>query len=462
MYKRALFVIAVAAACGDDDPARHLDSGVTIDSSVATIDAPWTPVTLTVKVNGVGQPNIVVHFQNADSSLVATEMTDATGTASHLMAPGGYVTAIDPYILPAALPVTKIFTFAGVKPGDHLQLSKRPTGTVSMTVSLPLQSDSAITRYTLKSSCYPYETSFNSSGSGSQPTGSVMFTTGCSTADILVTAFNSGSDIVGYFVVPGETVAANGTLNYTAKSYATPTSRTFTYTNTSTVSPIQVVDHIFSSRGEVALLTRDTTGNTATMTLPGFTGAVELTQSGAYSTLTNARHDLFDWGPVSSTEFTTDFGARKLPDVTDPLFDNATHILAWTEGTGASPDTDYIDVFVNRTATSNNFGIDWQMVAPHTGANAAFPVLPVGAVDYNADPDDIVDTVNLGLLKVPGGYDALRANGFNLETVVDLGMYGDLVTPTPGSAALVTWQEPLALHQPTTYRVGVLRHRTRR
>jgi hypothetical protein len=83
------------AACGDDDPVRHLDGGV-IDSSM--IDAPMNqPVTLTVTSDGAPQVGVKVYFQGADSSVISNAMTDASGVASALMPGGGFVTAVDPY-----------------------------------------------------------------------------------------------------------------------------------------------------------------------------------------------------------------------------------------------------------------------------------------------------------------------------------------------------------------------------
>ena len=462
MYKRALFVIALLAACGDDDPARHLDGGVTIDSATPMIDAPWEPVMLTITVNGTPQPNIVVHFQNADSSLVATEMTNSTGTASHVMAPGGYVTAIDPYVAPNTY--SRLYTFAGVKPGDHLQLShKTNAANINMTITLPVQADPAITRYVVRSSCTTTASIFASSGSGFQPTGSVEFKANCASADILAASFNSANDVVGYFIVPDQAITANGTLNYASKSYTPPTSRTYTFNNTTALTTLETTEFVFTAKGPVYVAPTQN-GNTATLTLPAFNGATGLTHASGYSLATGALHDFFDWGPLATTPFTADIGARKLVDVTDPVFDNATNTLSWTEGAGVAPDADYIDIDVQRTVASNsNFNIDWQMIAPHTGASAKFPTLPAGTRDYTPDADDTVNPVYLVLIKAPPvGYDGIRANGLAFETIVDTGVYNDLASATPGSLALVTWQEPLALHRPTSERPNVLRHRSRR
>ena len=467
MHKRALFVFALLAACGDDDPARHLDGGVTIDSPEALIDAPTAPVTLTIKRNGVAQSNIVVHFQNADSTLVATEMTDGSGTASHVMAPGGYVSAIDPYVVAAGLPTSQVYTFAGVKPGDHLQLGNRTSGNISMTVTLPVQSGSEITKYVMDSACSPFHTAYNSSGSGSSPVFSLPFHSTCTNTDVLVAGLNDSDDVVAFFFVPDVTVTANGALNYSSKTYSTPTSRSYTYNTATGLTPVELTQFIGSAKGAVMRIFHSTTGtpNTATVPLPNFTNAIGLTEATTRS-IAESQHEILDWGPLVTTPLTSDVGARKLVDVSAPSFDAATHTLSWTEGTGVAPDGDYVGIFVNRTLPSNNnFGVEWRMVAPHTGASAKFPTLPVGPVDYNADDDDIVDPIVLLLAKLPpAGYDAMRANGFDFDGILDEGNYFDIVTTTgasSGSAALVMWVEPGTFVAPMK-RVDVLRHRTRR
>ncbi len=469
MYKRALFVIAVVAACGDDGPARHLDGGTTsIDSPMAPMpDASFGPVAITIKLNGAAQPNIVVHFQNADSSLVATEMTDGTGTATHAMAPGGYVTAVDAYA--AASGIRQVYTYQGVKPGDHLQLALKTPGNIRMNFTLPVQSGTEITKYVFNSTCSPAELTLNSTGSGFQPSGQVLFKASCATTDILVVAYNANNDAVGSFFVPDVAITANGQLNFQNKTYAPTTSRTYTYNTATGLTQIEIAEHLGTAKGTVGTIYHSTTGvpNTATLLLPTFTNAIGLTQATTTS-ISESQHEFLDWGPLSTSPLTTDVGARKLVDVSSPSYDNATHTLSWTEGTGVVPDADFTGIAINRTDASNNsFIVEWRMVAPHSGASSKYPTLPAGAMDYNADADDIVDPFVLALIKSPtAGYDALRANGFLLDDMVDLGNYFDLATTagvTTGSAAIVIWVEPLSLQRRVSEeRVDVLRHRTRR
>src|SRR5689334_14899213 len=93
---RSLVVgLVLVAACGDD-PVHHLP-----DAPPPPDAAPDGPVSgvvsLTVTLDGAPQMGVRVIFQNADSSLVMSTTTDATGTAMATMVAGGYVTALDPF-----------------------------------------------------------------------------------------------------------------------------------------------------------------------------------------------------------------------------------------------------------------------------------------------------------------------------------------------------------------------------
>jgi hypothetical protein len=460
--RKLLLLAALFAGCDEDDPVRHLDGGVTIDSPM--IDAPVniTPVTLTITVNGAAQEGIVVHFQNADSTLVATEMTDANGKASHVINAGGYVTAVDPFPAAAGLPsTTALRTFAGVKPGDNLKLSDSiGSSNVTMTVTLPVQGDPSITKYTVGSSCTPFPEAFPSTGSGFQPTGPVEFLPTCATADIIATSYNNSGAVVGYFVVAGQTVTANATIDYSSKSYTAPTNRTYTFNNKpGDLYPLAVIERIGLGGGEI-LKVEGTTSDTLTMGIPTVANGVSVVSAYADSATTNSHHMLFDWGPVSTTAFTTDVGARKLANITAASFDAASHMLSWTEANGAAPEFSYVGLFATRTTTTSTFGVDWYMIAPRTAANAKFPKLPVGAVDYNPDADDIINIGEITLGKVPGGYDAIRANGFLLDEIVSYNRDLVIAMTATGSAELVSYRQ--LLKELTVKRSPTLRHRVRR
>ena len=133
--RKLVCLLMVVGACDEDDPVRHLDGGMA--DSLTMVDAPTTPqpVTLTVKSAGAPQANVRVYFVNPDSSLISNTVTDSTGVASALMPNGGYVSAVSPFSapLPTGLPVQNesLYTWAGVKPGDHLTLTVRSGASAS-------------------------------------------------------------------------------------------------------------------------------------------------------------------------------------------------------------------------------------------------------------------------------------------------------------------------------------------
>ena len=129
---RPLLRIAIVAlvSCNGGDGLKHIDSAVgTGDGPTdSAIDAAPLPVTVTITGNsGTAVVGATVYFQNADSSLVAEATTDASGSASQLMAAGGYVTALIPQVedgfAASGFQQVQIETFAGVQPGDHLLIS---------------------------------------------------------------------------------------------------------------------------------------------------------------------------------------------------------------------------------------------------------------------------------------------------------------------------------------------------
>lgn len=453
-----LIALLGVSACDKDNPVRHLDGGVTIDAP--TIDAPAQPVALTITRNGAPRQGVVVHFQNADSSLVGTEMTDATGRASRVMNAGGYVTAVDPFAVQAGQAISTLRTFASVKPGDQLKLASDDPPSVTMTVTLPVQANPGTIRYVVDSTCGG-RSGVMSNGSGFQPIILMSFRPGCTTADISAVSLN-GSAVAGYFIVNGETITANGTLDYSMKSYTTPTPRTYTVNNVpNDINTIVLSQHILNANGALVTLSQDTTGGAPTSTamigVPSVTNGVSVIVQNASAGTSD--YFLYDWAPLATSGFVTDFGARRLVSLSEPTYDVATHTALWTEGSGTAPDLAYLGVFGTRTTTPNSFGVDWQLIGPHAAGIRAFPALPITNIDYNFDADDVVEVTDLVLAKSPGGYDAIRANAFLLDVVVHQGEVADLAMTATGMLSHVQYLQPQTLAVPPT---TTLRHRIRR
>jgi hypothetical protein len=403
-------------ACDDDNPARHLDAGMS-DSTVM-IDAPVSalPVTVVVKLGGVGQQGVVVHFQNADSSLVATEMTDATGTASHLLNAGGYVTAIDPFPSPPVPtgvqpgPSHDIRSYAGVKPGDTLRIEEggEVPGT-SMTVTLPPQTDSNISYYDIAHTCGGTGYVAGTGSGGGTPSDIVSFYA-CTSADILVVAIDGNDEPVNYFFVPNQAITADGTLDYTTKTFSGFATRTYTLGDQPQgVFSLNVQQQLATTKGLLSRFRGSASGVPATAmvsfpNIPNGLGVVQIDGG------TNRMHHVaLDWGGLSTTTFTTDFGARMLSEASGYTFDAATHSASWTQSTGGvTPDFASVRLTGTRATQTESRDVSWQIVAPFTAGSVTFPALPAGTFDLNFSPTDTVNIYDAAFGKVPGGYDTVR------------------------------------------------------
>ena len=212
----------VAFGCSDDGKVRRLP-----DAPPPEVDAsPFGSVSLSVVEGTTPRAGVRVLFQNADSSVVLDTTTGTDGKASAAMAPGGYVTAIDPFGVeqPKGLPVSAdLRTFAGVKPGDQLRLvqAAQTTATINVNIVLPI-SNSAM-EYRVWTNCNPNH-SIPSQGSGSQPQG-VMELTGCGpTTNLLVQAIDFNFGIAGVFYKDSVALADNATLDFSTETYVTPPS----------------------------------------------------------------------------------------------------------------------------------------------------------------------------------------------------------------------------------------------
>ena len=141
MRRLTLLVLALAA-CGDDSNNRKIIDAPHVDIDGKDLDSALpNPVTVTVKNQPGPTADVEVYFQNADSTLVATAHTDANGTASQVMAAGGFVSLINPYVNAGVGALTNytLITWAGVKPGDHLVIDNSATvAAATVTFNLPL------------------------------------------------------------------------------------------------------------------------------------------------------------------------------------------------------------------------------------------------------------------------------------------------------------------------------------
>ena len=418
MRRYALFALLGVVACGDDAPVSHLDAGSGDDSHVIDVDSgPTQPVSITVTIGGQPNAGVTVYFQNADSTLVATKTTDATGTASALMNAGGYVTAVDPFEVAAGLPTKIVRTFAGVKEGDHLLLDEPTDPTqISIIFQGPVYNNVLLRSYTITPSCGPSLTMNPQPGpTGDKSAHGTLTLYGCGAqADFHVVAKDISGDVLVSQFTAGQPITANATIDTSEAGFSNAPQRMYTLTNVpNTVGQFTFTDHQLSTLAWGAQPGARAPGagtgtTTLAMKVPTFTNATSMIE--AVATANRNRHTLLSWGPFAAT-YTSDAGTRVLKAfASDPAYSAATHAVSWTESAnGASPD--FVHLLANGIRGNEGFYIDWQMVAPYSEGTATLPTLPPGMYDLNfAD----TDSIELGVrqYKVPGGFDATRASFF--------------------------------------------------
>jgi hypothetical protein len=399
-----LGVIAVAAACGNDG-VQHIADAPTISDSLG-IDAPSPqPVSIVVTVGGVPQPGVHVFFTNFDSSPVAMHDTDATGTATERIASGGFVTAVDPFPPIADIAASNLYTFAAVKPGDHLVLAANAATPVTTTFTLTTSNVASAASYAVYSPCGNGELTPANGSDVLAPTGTIHFE-GCTTSDVLVVAYDGAGQAISSFFHPQLAVTNGATIDL-ADAYVAASSATYTYTNlpttsvTATFSLVSTAGFLDSVVGSAPVASGSATLALHQPALDGASGVVDTSFAGVMT-----GHDVIDWGTAGG-DYTLDATSQTLPDIVQtPEFALTTDTLTWLPGAGTvTPD------FAIATVS---FGADpnvqsWQIVTPYIVGSIAFPQLP----NYIPVATDTPSIDRLVTAKVPGGYDAVRAHALS-------------------------------------------------
>jgi hypothetical protein len=469
---RALLIVCLfmggCGGCGDDAKVGHLPDAPPppldappidapdVDAAIdAPVDAPMPlPVILTITRNGAPARQVRVYFQNADSSLVASVTTDATGTAQTVMDAGGYVTAINPFttviaeVTGGASP-DELRTFSGVKPGDHLVLTLNdPPPTLTVPVTVPVASNA--TRYEIDTPCGSGSVA-PGQGSGASPTGPVTLA-GCSTTDFLVVVHqnNEGDQRVSAFYHPDVAVADGVPVDFTgpiADTYGDLDLVTFSYPHAPDLGTFTATHYFASTHGLLAVsfphtvVVADGAGMGAgpEPSVQGVMGIVDTLIS------RNAPHNVITWGP-NTTTYEIDLMNLLLPDMLGPpRYDTTTAQVQWSEeATGATPDLTLTTIQVSRTGDPNRVW-RWVLAAPYTKGQVQFPRVPADVKDWTPGPDDQVDINDFANAKIvvttpsAAGYDAVRARILDIHqignnTAFVAGAQGQVVTVGPGLA----------------------------
>ena len=437
----------VSVACGDGGGVGTLPDAPRAPDAAVPNDAPIVqPVTLTITNNATPVAGIHTYFLNADSTVVKTVDTDATGTASATMVAGGSVTAINPFVAPpGAIATDELRTFAGVKPGDHLVLTQTTDSPPSISFQLTVPAMSGTTSYSVFTSCGNGAISVNNSQLAgiAGVTGPVTLS-GCNgVADILIVA----TGVVGVEpfavalyranVAVADAVAVDFRNDQPPDVYNALTAVTFGYTNVpAATTQIGVVHMLSTSRGPIfstsSLAPAIIDGTTASVTLnePSVSGTI-----GMIGTLvfTDSFHVVFQRRPVTATS-TFDLAGLLADIVGQPFYKTASKHLSWNEGAiGVAADLTLAEIDVSQQTTPPR-AWNWHIAAPYTpGGELTFPTLPTDVVDWAARAEDQVNVASLINLKVPGGYDAARAHVHD----ADLASLGQLAVGPNDTVQLV-------------------------
>jgi hypothetical protein len=433
-------VLDGCGGCGDDGKGKQLpDAPMPIDMMP---DMPPDMMALTVALTitnlGSPVPNVTVYFVNADDSVAKSAVTDATGTASTVMAAGGSVTAIDPFA--AVNPVApspaggitgpELRTFLGVKPGDHLFLT-RAIDQVSIPLNVPAVEGA--NRYSLFSTCGSQFSIIPGGGSGS---GTSVILENChGGADIAILAISHNGEspdegIAGLYHADA-TVMDGHEIDLSGDEYQALTNLTFTFTNTPDAT-LDVQHAPIAKHGAIGPFPVDMSGPSGAIQEPTLTGVTKAVVDMVL--VTNTRHEVVDWGAYTAN-YTLDLGSVLLSEFTaGPSFDLATSKLSWTEdGAGATADLSMVSAVFQRTEP-NFKQWHWALAAPHPAATEIkLPKLPTDLFDWNPTTGDSVTPGPVTNAKLPGGYDAVRAHIFD---IVERGRFSDYVAGASGRAVI--------------------------
>ena len=407
--RKSLVVLVLLAACGDDGVHHLPDAPAAPD---AAVDGATTgPVSLTITLDGQPVAAHDVYFQTASGALVAKVPTNAQGIATAMMDVGGYVTTVDPFA--GKLSAEDIRTFAGVKPGDQLKL-RGSTGTGFITITFTAPTDANAIEYQVFSSCGAMQNLSGGGGSGGIPTGPIGLS-GCGgTADFLILTMN-GSGPANFLYKAGVAVADQGVVDLSTETYTSPVpSVALDWKNVpAAFSSVSFRNVLASARGPIfdQLLSTNLTGGVGAMTIQRgtITNGISITSTEPTPTNGIAQQFVVNWAPAAPTITVDLAGALLAPYTTAPTISTTTRAATWVAGAGVTPDLVVATVSGSRTGATGSTFWDWQIAMPYAATTFTLPVLPAGIDQFNFVAGDTGTVSELRTAKVPGGYDAVRA-----------------------------------------------------
>jgi hypothetical protein len=436
--------------CNDNNNVGHLPDAPPVPDAAADAMPP-DAVSLAIINHGVPAVGVKVYFLNADGSVAKAAVTDGNGIAIAVVTTGGSVTAIRPFTTPpppaGKFAPDELRTFLGVKPGDHLVLSRAAVDNVTVTFDAAAPDGGDFnTRYQVLTTCGGSSTTIDpggsGNGSGSPDPGATRDLQNChGAADIAVVATEvqvEGRARAGALVTPQGLYHANANLpadgdvmlSLRDDSYADLTDVTFTYTNTPDAT-INVLHSPVLTNGFLGPYSGNA-GGSVTISEVAVPATMEVVDS---SLTVNNLHEVVDWGPYS-TDYTLDMSNVLLREVTTgPTFDQPTGKIFWTEATdGATPSLTIAGILVRRPDPLAKW--HWEIAAPYSPNGIVLPHLPTDVFDWAPGPNDEIQSLDpIKNVQVTGGYDAVRSHILNIHD--ELGPTG-YVIGNAGRAVIAT------------------------
>ncbi len=384
---RAILLVTVLAACGDDGGVRTLDDAPPFDAAPGM-------ATVTVRAGRHLLANHTVYFQAPDSSEIATVQTDAEGRASAVVPDGSSVTTL----VPGNGATSTIYTVMGVKPQDALTLTvatnfEQP----DVTFTFPAYTGVATAVYAIDTTC-------GGEGVG-EGTTHVLAQDLCSPrTDTMVLARDvTGTQHVAYLAKLDQPFA--DTIDLAGETWMEIVPSTTTYTNI----PAETVRttaarNLVTPRG---VLARCYGGAGAPPTHIAALSCATLTGATMRDVFMYTDHQLIhDFSQVATAPSSTiDLANVTVRGASDAPIDGATRTLSWTETAGAAPDFVWVRL-IEQGATP----YDRYVLAPYDSTSITLPSLIGDAAVFDLEAGD-EPYIELRLGTATGGYDAIRPHG---------------------------------------------------
>ena len=416
--------LCVLLACTDGPPHR---APVTVyppyDAGAPVPDAinPATAVTVTVTLDGVPQPNVVVYFQSSYLGPSTELRTDATGSAIAVVEVPVYdvtsVTLVNPFG-PIDATTDELFTYDAVRPGDHLQVVRDRRRPPPMHVTLHAPLDPAATSYRLHTSCGATDLAVDPDHA---LVGGPVALAGCgATVDMFVESLDGSGRSLGALYQADVPVSDGGSVALTG-TYQPSHAKTLTYDTLSVRSPrLEIQARLLTAKGVVY------DSPTQTMTLsfmdyhpsltimvPSIPGAVAAIETVYQSGDAGLEHTI-DWGfDGPRYELDLDGGSFLEQYVTPPEL--TWFGISYTE-TGGVVHADYVRALILAVRPGMR-SWQWQFVSPtgpYGSGSQLWPQIPSDVYPYNRQAGDVWTVPEATLVYTGRSYDAIRAHAFSI------------------------------------------------